>query len=157
MKPEENLLLQTMKKEQQAFLQFEKVLEDEYQALVSNSSDHLLAAVDRKAEQIEGLNLLALERMTLLQKLGVDANDPKKVTEWFNLRSSKDPLTAEWEKLLEQGRSAVNKNICNETLVGQRLEDTQSALHVLKKAAGTQDLYGRDGKLKNPFSVNKGY
>lgn len=149
----EKALAQQLKREQTAFLKFETLLEEESQALVSATADELLMVVDKKALAAEELHQLSDERARLLQQLGVDANDVERVREWFNQRPPKDELTAQWNRLLEIGRSVVRRNASNGKLIHQRLESTQESLNVLKKAAGAPELYGRDGKIKSPFSA----
>ena len=156
MNSNETALVHLLKKEQTAFMQFEKLLDQECQALVSGTPDSLMAVVERKTALVEALNQLAEERVSLLAKLGVASQDPKQVNDWFDRRPSKDILAMEWQRLLQVGRAVIVRNVCNGKLVNQRLESVQDSLHVLQKAAGTPELYGRDGRIKNPFSV-KGY
>ena len=156
MKPDEKALAQLLRKEQAAFLRFEKVLDDECQALVSGTPDALLAVVDQKSALVEELNQLAVERAALLTNLGVSSEDPKQVKDWFEARPAKDTLLQEWQRLLEAGRAVIVRNACNGKLINQRMESTQASLHVLQKAAGTPELYGRDGRIKSPFAA-KGY
>ena len=153
MNANERALVQLLKEEQAAFLRFEKLLEEESQALVLAAPDKLLAVVDKKAQATEGLHALSEERAALLERLGLNADDVAQVKEWFNLRPPRDELSAQWDKLLEIGRSVVRRNASNGRLIHQRLESTQESLSVLRKAVGAPELYGRDGKIKTPFST----
>ena len=152
MNADEKALMQSLKGEHAAFLRFEAILEEESSALVSATPDELLAVVSRKEMAAEELHALSEQRVALLKQLGVNADDIARVKEWFNLRPPKDELSAQWDKLLEIGRSVVSRNQSNGKLIHQRLESTQESLNVLRKAAGAPELYGRDGKIKTPFS-----
>lgn len=150
--PVENNLLQILRKEQEAFQNFSTLLEKEWQALVSQSSDALVSVVNEKDIATETLGRLSADRAVLLGQLGLNVNDKESVNSWFNQLPVTSSLRQAWEKLIEIGIRVNEQNANNGKLITQRLESTQESLYVLRKAAASSSLYGPDGKIQNPFN-----
>ncbi|KZE30042.1 flagella synthesis protein FlgN [Crenobacter luteus] len=117
-----------------------QTLEDEQRALLGRDAQALLALSERKAAQLAALAAPSRARADAMRAAGL--GDAARLHAWLAERP--DALAA-WEALELALARARALNAHNGGLLGQRLDQVEEALTVLKSAAAATVSYHRDG------------
>lgn len=136
-------LLVALNAEYAALLNFVALLECERGMLVENLGDPLLEHSKHKSNEVLGLNILAQDRLALLQKL-VPKTSFNSFQAW--LESHLPEGWALWQKILTMAKKSQLLNRANGELIQLKLRHNQQSLAILSKATNKANLYGPDGQ-----------
>lgn len=127
---------------------FIDLLEREAAALAANQADALEPLTARR-EQAN--RRLAEAWRNLTAGLGEPATATLEILRARGLTTAPEA----WRQVEELARHAERMNRLNSRLIDEQLRRTQTAVQVLRDAAGGRALYGADGQVSNLFNSNR--
>lgn len=127
---------------------FVDLLESEAAALAGNQADALEPLTARR-EQTN--RRLAESWRNLTAGLGEPATATLESLRPRGLAAAPEA----WRQVEELARQAERMNRLNSRLIDEQLRRTQTAVQVLRDAAGGRALYGADGQVSNLFNSNR--
>lgn len=120
-----------------------RVLEEEYAALVGADVDHLLSLSDDKARAVEHLAELAQARSAALHATSLD---PRADTFRAQIAAHDSRLPSLWTRLVCVATQARERNRSNGELLASRMAHNRAALDTFHAAARHHSIYGPDGQ-----------
>lgn len=136
----------TLRDEQQLIASLIDTMQQEQGFLIRADSEGLSGLTPRKAELVQQMSALSVQRHQALAGAGFAANESGMVT-WMAAHGD-EPARGEWRELLARIADAKELNRVNGMLINKQMNNTQVAINAMRMPAGGAEgaVYGPSGQ-----------